>query len=90
VIDVTREKLIDLDAAAEICAVTVKTIRMWMGRQSRQLETVKLGGKRMTSREALQRFAQQDGEAGSAVVLPHGGPDPSDVARQMQERHGSF
>jgi hypothetical protein len=93
VIDLTREKLIDLEEAATICDVTTKTIRMWMARTIRRLETVKLGGKRMTSREALQRFAQQadEGSAAVGVVLPHGSGPSSDYAaavRGFEERHG--
>ena len=49
-----------LAAVAKRFGVTVKTVRRWVrGVGGRQLETAKLGGKRYTSLEAIQRFSQQ-------------------------------
>lgn len=84
-IDATREQLIDLEEAAAICKVTVKTIRIWMTRAVRRLETVKFGGKRMTSREAIHRFGQQDGGSTSTGVIIPRGPGPIDDSAAVQE-----
>jgi excisionase family DNA binding protein len=93
-IDVNREELLTFDEAASVMKVTWKTIYMWSKRAGKRLESVKLGGKRLTSREALQRFAEQDDSDAHPVgaVIPPAGPQ-SDYERSLQtleERHGSF
>lgn len=92
-IDVNREQLIDVREAAVIARVTIQCIHNWFnGRTGRRLESVKMGGKRFTSREALQRFSEQ-GEDGAPVgaVLPSGPKTDYDAAvRGFEERHGSF
>jgi transposase len=60
VIDFTKEKPLSLAAVAERFGVAVKTVRAWArGVGGRRLETAKLGGKRFTSLEAIQRFSRQ-------------------------------
>jgi hypothetical protein len=60
VIDFTKEKPLSLASVAERFGVAVKTVRSWArGVGGRRLETAKLGGKRFTSLEAIQRFSQQ-------------------------------
>lgn len=65
-IDVTRERLLDIDEAAALFNRSKKCIYDWMretdhkGRsKQRVLESVLVGGSRKTSEEALQRFAVQ-------------------------------
>jgi hypothetical protein len=63
VIDFTKEKALSLAAVAERFGVAVKTVRSWArGVGGRRLETAKLGGKRFTSLEAIQRFSRQTSE----------------------------
>ena len=60
VIDFTKEKPLSLAAVSQRFGVTVKTVRSWArGVGGRRLETAKLGGKRFTSLEAIQRFSRQ-------------------------------
>jgi hypothetical protein len=60
VIDFTKETPLSLAAVAERFGVAVKTVRSWArGVGGRRLETAKLGGKRFTSLEAIQRFSMQ-------------------------------
>lgn len=64
-IDVTTESLLTLSEAASILPgrPSVATLWRWRvrGARGRRLESVVLGGKVYTSREALQRFAYQQG-----------------------------
>jgi excisionase family DNA binding protein len=87
-----KEKLITLEEAAEICGVTELTVRQWAKRLDRPLETVKLGGTRRTSHEALQRYSEQsDATTATAVGAVIGSPHGSDYAEAMQglrTRHG--
>lgn len=66
-----NETLISFEEAAKLCKVTWKTIWCWSKRLDRPLESVKIGGQRRTSKEAIQRFMRQDGQVGSAAVLPN-------------------
>lgn len=79
-IDVARETLLTLDEAAERMRVTKAAVVKWyrIGSRGRRLETVKMGGARRTSVEALARFAE------------HPEPDaeinyPTDSAQAAQE-----
>lgn len=60
VVDFTRETPIDVRTAAVLCMVNPVTIRRWF---ARGLEFCKLGGKVLTSREAINRFRQDGGTA---------------------------
>lgn len=77
-IDITRETIVSLSDAANRLSVTHKTIRKWASMPGRKLETAKVGGKVITSLEALQRFSDQrgDGETGSPVESGPRGPRP--------------
>ena len=60
-VDLIRETPVDLKTVANRFNVTMKTVYAWMkGVHGRQLETVKVGGKRVTSLEAIQRFSRED------------------------------
>lgn len=66
-IDVTRETIVSLVDVARRLGVTVQTVRNWSDRQSGpRLDTMKFGGKVVTSWEALGRFGR-DRDGGSAV-----------------------
>ncbi|MBL9092278.1 MAG: DUF1580 domain-containing protein [Planctomycetaceae bacterium] len=65
-VDVTRETILSVEEAAERAHTSPKTIYSWFrthdhkGRpKQRVLESAKLGGKRITSLEALQRYVVQ-------------------------------
>ena len=64
-IDVTTEQLLTLPQAAATLPGNPSVATMWRwrvkGARGRRLESVVLGGKVYTSREALQRFAHQQG-----------------------------
>ena len=79
-IDVQRETLMTLEEAAKRLKVTKAAITKWfrVGVNGRRLETVKLGGARRTSLEALSRFAQHPQPNGSSPV-------PTESARAAQE-----
>ncbi len=67
-VDFTRERPIDVQALAVLVNVNQITIRRWF---KRGLEFCKLGGKVVTSLEALNRF-QRDGQSSpmlQAVVV---------------------
>ncbi len=57
-IDYRTESLISLTVAAKRCPgrPNVSTIWRWAGRDANPLETVRVGGRRYTSVEALERF----------------------------------
>jgi transposase len=72
-IDLKSETLLSLPEAAERLGVTLKTIYVWANRTDRRLETAKLGGKRYTSLEAIQRFSVQNEEPQDrGTILPTG------------------
>lgn len=88
-IDITRETVVDLNDVARRLRVHIKTVRGWGKRlNGRRLETVKLGGKIVTSLEALQRFAISNGPGGAGdSKSPRPRPKP-DSARCLKEAHG--
>ena len=60
-IDVNTETLLPFSKAAKRCAVTIPTLYSWAFRGTKEgwrLESIKLGGKRFTSEEALERFVE--------------------------------
>lgn len=60
-IDIQNEPLLSLTKAAQTDHVHVSTVHRWRlrGILGIKLETIRIGGKRMTSREALQRFHER-------------------------------
>jgi hypothetical protein len=85
-----NETLLTFEEAAEICRTTWKTIYVWSKRAAKPLESIKLGGKRMTSKEAIERFMERDGEGQGGIVLPPGpSTDYEDAMRGLRERHGA-
>lgn len=90
-IDITKEKLITFEQAAEFCDVSWKTVYCWSKRTARPLESVKLGGLRRTSIEAIQRFLQQGGDATPiGAVLPTGPKTDYDEAVRGLQEHGTY
>ena len=71
-IDITTEKLLTLAEAAALLPGRPSTATIWRWRTKgtcgRKLESIALGGKVLTSAEALQRFAQQLGGANNPAV----------------------
>ncbi len=66
-IDIQTERLVTLAEATRILPGRPSISTLWRWRHKgvggRRLETVRIGGKRFTSREAIARFARQDGDA---------------------------
>ena len=61
VFDVMRETPVSLKDVAARFGVTLKTVYAWASRtEGKRLETVKVGGKRVTTAEAVQRFLSED------------------------------
>jgi hypothetical protein len=95
-IDLTTEKLISIATAAKICGVTTRCVYGWMAREVNPLESLKFGGKAMTSREALQRFGsrgnaadQQSVEERPSVKMSPSASERREAAkRELRERHG--
>ena len=60
-IDITKEKLLDLKKAAELCDVSYGAIRLHAveGFRGVKLETKTIGGKSKTSIEAINRFSEK-------------------------------
>jgi predicted DNA-binding transcriptional regulator AlpA len=87
-IDTTREHLISLKEAAERLGVTTKTIYCWSAPSSSpRLETVKLGRRtRVTSLEAIKRFARQEDAPPPAEIRRNS--DYELAMRAINERHG--
>lgn len=65
-IDLSTETVLTIPEAAERCKASPGTIRSWMrprGRGRKRLRRGKLGGKVITSVEALQEFQTGDGKS---------------------------
>jgi transposase len=91
VVDITREKRLDMDEAAAFAKVSRQTIYALANRlRGKRLETAKLGGKRITTLEAIQRFLdQKDDRSAAPVLVPVGPPsDYEEASRLLKERHG--
>lgn len=73
-IDLSTESVLSLNAAAKSLPGRphVSTLWRWYARGVRgvRLETTVIGGRRFTSREALQRFAERGTAVASDDVLP--------------------
>ena len=73
-IDLQSEKILSLTAAAKLLPGRphVATIYRWFqhGIRGVRLETVLIGGKRFTSHEAIQRFAERGTAAAAGETLP--------------------
>jgi hypothetical protein len=84
-IDIGTEQLLTLPQAAATLPgrPNVCTIFRWVQRgvKNVRLETVKIGGRRYTSAEALQRFAQQ-----CSAVREGQQPEPAPVVLSAQRR----
>ena len=75
-IDVTNEELLTLSEAAALLPgrPSIPTIWRWRirGVKGRRLESVAIGGKVFTSREALARFARHLGGSDAPIIRsPH-------------------
>jgi hypothetical protein len=64
-IDMNRERLLSINAAAQHLGVSRQTICNWF---RRGLDRAKLGGRVFTSREAIQRFSIQNSPLNGAGV----------------------
>lgn len=70
-LDIQKETPVSLFEVAEKFNVTVTTVRKWTNPNKRHhLETAKIGGKRFTTWEAVQRFVEPDNpEAEKAAII---------------------
>jgi transposase len=87
-----RETPISLRQLAKRLGVTPKTVYLWSSPQrgaKPRLETARVGGKRMTSLEALQRFTQQDDET-PAVQVPHSSSSEYEREKQLLRAERGF
>lgn len=59
-IDIENERLVPLREVPRILPgrVHISSVYRWIGRRDRRLESVRIGGKRYTSREALSRWVR--------------------------------
>lgn len=94
-IDIQTEKLISLgEACREVPpnGVSTATMARWIQRGVRgvQLETVFIGGRRLTSREAIQRFidAQNTPVSTTAAITAKQRRKQSEAARAELEKIG--
>lgn len=89
-VDITREKQLDMAEAAKVARVSRNTIYAWSNRRhGKRLETAKLGGKRITTLEAIQRFLDQGTDEQAAIVAPVDAHAEHERAMQvLRERHG--
>ena len=92
-IDIARETLLSVADVARKLGVTRKAVYDWINRSAthpnKHLESVRVGGKVLTSENALRRFAQQsDDEQGSEQPERYPNLSHEEVARQLLEEHG--
>ncbi len=83
-IDFANEHLLDVRGVCELMRVTHDTVYRWF---RGGLEFAKVGGKVITSREALSRFSRQSdnvAKASSAVI----DREAANVIRELKERFG--
>lgn len=70
-IAIRSDKLLSVRAVAVRFGVTTKTVYCWMnGVGGRSLEAVRVGGRLVTSEEALERFAQPKIEQQQSYYTP--------------------
>lgn len=97
-VNLKTEALLNLKQAAERCGVSVKTVRNWAERMTGpRLETAKLGGRVVTTLEALQRFTvqrdtvvyqqRQVAESLRPPLMSNAAHD--DAMRRLREIHGA-
>lgn len=77
-VDLEREKPISMKMAAHIYSVALSTVHRWRSRGigGITLETARLGGKRVTTREALSRFHRRVTEAVDGSTTKNGRRTP--------------
>lgn len=83
-VDFTRETLVDVRGVTERLRVTHDTVYRWF---RRGLEYAKVGGKVVTSMEAISRFSRQSesvAKASPAVI----DREAANVIRELKERFG--
>lgn len=88
-IDIAHESAdLSMKEVARMLKVTPKTARLWA--RKGLLESVKAGGARRTSTEAVQRFLKQnDGQDIAKVLFAPGRTDYEESMRALKERHGA-
>jgi hypothetical protein len=83
-IDFANEQLLDVRGVCELMRVTHDTVYRWF---RSGLESAKVGGKVITSREALSRFSRQSDSVAKAspAVIDR---EAANVIRELKERFG--
>ena len=77
-----------LDAVAAWFGIHIRTVRKWCSASSTpRLETVKLGGLVVTTKEALQRFGDHRQDSAAATNAGRN-VEHDEALRNLQERHG--
>lgn len=82
-IDTTKETLLTMQEAADRCRVSLPTVYRWASSQG--LETVKIGGARRTTLEAIQRFSVSDQKPTECTVAA---TSAYQLAMQRINQHG--
>jgi hypothetical protein len=88
-VNVVNEQPLTLQQLAERLPFSYKTIHSWSkyGHRGVKLETVPLGGKRISSMEAVQRFTERLAQLEAAPV-PAVPPRSQDANRRLREEFG--
>jgi transcription initiation factor TFIIIB Brf1 subunit/transcription initiation factor TFIIB len=81
-VDFTRETLVDVRQVCERMRVTHDTVYRWF---RKGLEFAKVGGKVITSMEAISRFSRQSESLGSPALVER---EAVSVIRELKERFG--
>ena len=86
--NVMQERPITLQSVAQRFGVTLKTVYCWAaGTSGKRLETVKVGGRRMTTEEAVNRFASADQQQQPSFAATSGN-DYDASMKALKELHG--
>lgn len=88
-IDVAFERpTLSMSDVASMFSVTPKTARLWS--RKGLLQSVKAGGARRTSIQAVQRFLLQDGgKQDESINLAPAKSDYDEAMKSLRERHGA-
>jgi len=81
-VNIIHDRLFTPEQAAAHFGVSRPTIYAWL---RRGLESVRMGGRRYTTAEALQRFARQDTKSSVAISVAQQ-PDAESILQMLRDR----